>query len=338
MIKPDRIKRSVTASQNDRVAGDAPNIGRVARMPGTGMPKGQKRKRRRSERSARKSKRKGGRVILNWMILIGIVGGIMGGMALYTLNAFGKRKPGVASEQRLEIDKVELEVSKNPQFVSPSESEALALVKAALAAREPSQLVSHFDLGNQTAETAVTFLTDLEKNDGRFVRMDWLSNMNANGLNLEGVLVRFLDDEKERSRIAFLKPGEEGGWKVDFESLARIVTPGWEELMAGKGDHAMVRVFLAEDSYYNGPFSDEKQWKCYGIGSPDTPEVFQGYCKLGTPQATAVEALLAKGQKINRAILEIRRVKDGLASQFEIIRVLAEDWVMGEKAFDQGFK
>ena len=337
MMKPDGIKRSVTAAQNDRVAGDAPNIGRVARMPGTGMPKGEKRKRKRSDRSARKGKREGGRVLLNWMILIGIVGGILGGAALYMLNGLVTNEPSVVSEKRLEIDKDELEVSKNPDLVSPSEPEALALVKAAMAVREPSQITSHFDLGKQTAETAVAFLADLEKNDGKFVRMDWLSNMNANGLNLEGVILRSLNNEKEHSRIAFLKPDGKGGWKVDFESFARIVTPSWKEFLEGKVDHAMVRVLLAEDSYYNGPFSDEKVWKCYGIGSPDIQEVLQGYCKLDSPQAKAVEAILAKGQKITRVMIEIRRVKDGLAGQFEITRVLAEDWVAGDQTFDQGF-
>lgn len=338
MMKPDRIKRSVTATQNDRVAGDAPNIGRVARMPGTGRPKGEKRRRKRSERSARKGKRKGGRVFLNWMILIGIVGGVFGGVALYLVRGSFIQAPGISSEKRLEVEKDELEVSKNPEIVSPSEAEALALVKAAMAVREVSQIENHFDPGKQTAESVVTFLADLEKNDGTFIRMDWLSNMNANGLSLEGVLIRSLDDEKERSRIAFLKPDPKGGWKVDFESFARIATPDWKELLEGKVDWALVRVLLAEDSYYNGPFSDEKEWKCYGLGSPDTQSVLQGYCKLDSPQALAIEAILAKGQKVNRATIEIRRVKDGMASQFAITRVLAEDWVMGEKPFDQEFE
>ncbi len=334
MIKPDRIKRSVKATQNDRAAGDAPNIGRVARMPGTGMPKGERRKRK---RAANKGERKGGRVILNWVILVGMASGILGAVGIYFLKDVIKVAPSVGAEGRLEIDANELEISRNPQITSPTEVEAFAVVKAALGVRDASQISKHFVLGEQTAEAAAKFLADLEKNDGEFMRMDWLSNMDANGLTLEGVLIRFRKEGRERGRIAFLRPSGEGGWKVDFESFARIAAPAWDELLGKKVDQAQVRVFLVEDSYYNGPFSDDRVWKCYGIGSPDTQELLQGYCKLGSAQAAAISAILERGQKVNRAMIEIQRVKDGRPSQFEITQVLAEDWVRGEKPFDQGF-
>ena len=90
----------------------------------------------------------------------------------------------------------------------------------------------------------------------------------------------------------------------------------------------MVRVFVAQDVYYNGPFSDETQWVSYGLGSPDRTELLRGYCKVGSEEAAVMERLFTEGQKLSRATLEIRRVRDGGALQFEIVRLVAEDWVV----------
>ena len=90
----------------------------------------------------------------------------------------------------------------------------------------------------------------------------------------------------------------------------------------------MVRVFVAQDVYYNGPFSDETQWVSYGLGSPDRTELLRGYCKVGSEEAAAMERLFTEGQKLSRATLEIRWVKDGGALQFEIVRMVAKGWVV----------
>lgn len=54
-MKSESIKRAVHAKQPERAAGDAPNLGRIARMPGTGLPKGSWRKRRGSRREKSRS-------------------------------------------------------------------------------------------------------------------------------------------------------------------------------------------------------------------------------------------------------------------------------------------
>ena len=100
----------------------------------------------------------------------------------------------------------------------------------------------------------------------------------------------------------------------------------------------MVRVILGEDSYFNGPFQDDRQWVCYGMGSPDTETVLLGYCRVGSPQARAMIWMSSKGAAVVRATLEIRRVEGASPRQFEIVRVLAEDWVMGKTPFEDGFK
>ena len=54
-MKSDHIKRSVRAHQHDRAAGDAPNLGRVARIPGTGLPRGTWHKRKGGQRDRPRS-------------------------------------------------------------------------------------------------------------------------------------------------------------------------------------------------------------------------------------------------------------------------------------------
>jgi hypothetical protein len=162
--------------------------------------------------------------------------------------------------------------------------------------------------------------------------------MDANGLSMDGVLVPFEKEEEEaRHRLALLTPDAAGVWKIDFEAFARVVEPSWQELLERGAAEAKVRVHLAADSYYNGPFKDDKEWICYGMGSPDIDEVLIGYCRAGSPQEEAIRWMFSKGEKLNRATLQIRRVEGASAKQFEITRVLAEDWVSGDKPFDEGF-
>ena len=114
-----------------------------------------------------------------------------------------------------------------------------------------------------------------------------------------------------------------------------------------------VRVNVAKDTYYNGPFRDDRQWVCYGMVSPDTEVVMLGYCRKDSPQARAMERIVmdendlpggmqgglpAAAKAPKRATLEVRRVEGAEARQFEITRVLAQDWIVSAKPFDGNFK
>ena len=54
-MKPDHIKRSIRAHQIDRAAGDAPNLGRIARIPGSTSPQRTWRKRKGGQRDRPRS-------------------------------------------------------------------------------------------------------------------------------------------------------------------------------------------------------------------------------------------------------------------------------------------
>ncbi|MEO7099468.1 MAG: hypothetical protein ABI162_08910 [Luteolibacter sp.] len=224
------------------------------------------------------------------------------------------------------------------KFPSPSENDALGLVKRALAVREPGRVAALFHPGGSSSEEIVAFLSNLGALDGVLDHCDWLSSIDANGLSIDGMQINFKNGDKVRQRVAFLTPDSGGVWKIDFDAFARTVTPSWRDLLEKGADHAVVRVILGSDSYYNGPFADDTQWSCYGMASPDTDQLLLGYCKTDSPQAAALRWMLSSETKIRRATLEIQRVAGASPKQFEIVRVLAEDWVVGPKAFDEGFK
>jgi len=228
------------------------------------------------------------------------------------------------------------------KFKSPTEGEALALVKQALALRNPDEVQHLFRTGPTTAQDVVAYMNAINTVDGVIKDYVWLSSIDKNGLSLEGVQVNFVAKDQPRNRLAILTPDEKGVWKLDFAAFARSVQPAWPDLLERKAESGLVRVYVSKDNYYNGPFRDERKWAAYRLASPDIDEILIGYCRLDTPQHLAMKSLWERGEiAVVRATLEIRRPQDtGDAvrvetRQFEISRVLAEDWVLADKPLDE---
>jgi hypothetical protein len=337
-MNPDDIQRGVRAKRHDRAEGDAPGIGRVARMPGTGLPKGERRTRRISD-GGRGSRVREGRksVITIWSILLlGMVLLVLGVAIWIWVVPNMRRGEDIAKSSPVESDRG---ARVNSKFPSPIEEEAIALVKRGLAIRDPAQVTDCYRPGSASSPQIVEYLQGLEGRDGAVSGYRWLGSMDPNGLSVDGVLVSFKGtDGKSRNRVALLTPDAVGTWRIDFDAFARTVVPSWSEILENRAPAATVRIYLVADSYFNGPFADDQQWACYGIASPDTPEILLGYCKVGSPQAAALEWMVSRRSKLNRATLEIRRVDGAEPRQFEISQVLAEDWVLDTVAFDQRFK
>jgi len=180
--------------------------------------------------------------------------------------------------------------------------------------------------------------------DGPITGYKWQSSMDANGLLIDGVLVNTRIGDRLRNRLALLTPDSKGKWRIDFDAFARTVSPSWDEILAGKASKGMVRILFVKDNYFNGPYVDESRWNCYRLGSPDITDDILGYCRKDSPQTTALKLILANAPSSSkrknplRAILEIQPTKGAEARQFEITRVIAEDWVRSPEPFDQSCK
>jgi len=230
------------------------------------------------------------------------------------------------------------------KFISPSETEALNLVKRALATRDPGKVGDCIHPGTQTPEEVVDFLKTTEDRDGRIDDLEWLRSMDIDGILIDGVLVYYTKNKEHSERLAMLIPDDMGIWKMDFGSFARICKPSWNELLAGRVNEAEVRIVVTPDSYYNGPFLKDSSWVCFAMLSPDLkkllPEdesLLHGYCKAESPQAKAMARIFSEGAQINRVIVKIQRVEGGGPRQFEITRVLSREWVTPSKPFDEKF-
>ena len=229
------------------------------------------------------------------------------------------------------------------RFASPGEDEALALVNEALANRDPAKVEATMRPGATEPAKIVEFMAGLETRDGGIQRVSWLSSMDVEGMLMEGVQV-VSGKTAPVANIAFLVPDDAGVWKMDFDAFARVSTPPWKEFLAGGADSARIRVFVAKDSYFNGPFLDERLWECYELAAPelkeclpDGQEMLRGYCRKDSPQAKAMERIFQDDARMHRATLEIRKTEGADSRQFEITRVLSEEWVLPEVPLDEKF-
>ena len=332
-MKSSVVRRNVQSGAVGRKAGDAPNLGRVSKMHGYGLPHKKRGKRHRAthEEEQKKSYQ------LGWSIAIGVMVMVVLGVAFaFWVAPFFDRNKDVLVKDWAAAD---AQVRVASEFKSPNEIEALALVKKALALRDPRDVDALIRTGSSTAVEVVDFFKSMKTMDGEISDYGWLSSIDKNGLSIEGVLVTFVRQDRPRSRLAMLTPDKSGIWKMDFAAFARSVKPSWEDLLTNKTDAGMVRVYVVKDNYYNGPFLNDKKWVAYALASPDMDEVLVGYCKPGTAQFRAMELMWSNGERsITRATLEIRRVAGADRRQFEIARVLAEDWVLGENPLDEAIK
>jgi hypothetical protein len=339
-VKERDIQRAVRSQRFNRAAGDAPSLGRVARVHSAKPPKDALRRRKRGERKAMPGGHHRRKVMLVWTaVLVAVVLGVLSVFFGSWLRARMGRQLLSAEEQAAALVK-----NRNVSaFESPSEHAALDLVKQALALRDPAMVEKYFRPGAAGPAVVTAFLTGMEERDGAVTDCQWLSSMDVNGMLIDGVLVSTLKDDVPRNRLALLTPDDKGVWKIDFDAFARTVKPSWDGLLSAEGGQGLARVIVAKDSYYNGPFMDESRWVSYGMASPDTSEILLGYCRKDSPQARAMERILSGAEggdnrKMNRATLELRRPSAAEKRQFEIIRVLAEDWVLGKEPFDAAFK
>jgi hypothetical protein len=304
-------------------------------MPGTGLPKGSKRKQKSRKGSRKRRQRQ--RTLLAWSFLLGliVIGVFAGAVGLWLLPKVNDSS--AHTSQKLDADEPRDRVVS--RFPSPTESESLEKVKQAMALRDSSAVSDYFRLGAATPEQVVDFLQELEAGEGPVTDFGWLSSIDANHLSIDGVVVIFKGSEQPSRRLALLTPDEQGVWKIDFDALARSVTPAWEDFIDQAETSVRGRVYITRDSYYNGPFRDDQRWVCYGIRTPDLDETFFGYCEIGSAQHAAIEAIFVRDTRVIRATLELRRPQDAGPRQLVISRVLAEDWVINEAGFfDETFE
>jgi len=216
--------------------------------------------------------------------------------------------------------------------------EAIGIVNKALANRDPGLIRDFFILGKgDTPEQAMEELVRISDAEGSIVRTKWLGLKFPNGSTVLQVYVFTAREGKERARTAQFAQDADGKWRIDLDAYLRKCVPPLAEVVAGEAGTSQVRVFVDEDHYYHGIYSDETKWKVYALASPDITEMLYAYAKRGSSQDKAMRRIIDTDEKLHRATLGILKQPDSGPRQFEISRVIAEDWIIGDKDFDESF-
>ena len=231
------------------------------------------------------------------------------------------------------------------QFGSPAAAASLPApppadlektVTTLLAVRNPHDLEPLVRGSALRPEQIVARLASLEAEDGKVRSVRYLRPIDSRSLRLESVLVTF---EGGGNRIAFLSPDADKNWRVDFDGFARHVNPSWDKILVGSGGEATVRVQVIPDNYYNGIYQDERAWACFALPSPDHETLIFGYVARGTPQHAALATTMNRAERrsqggLQRMTLMIRHAGSSDRRQFEITRVLSDEWALGDQPLD----
>lgn len=270
-------------------------------------------------------------MVVVWSIFLAVItAGVLSG-AIFVWLMKTQRAPAA--------EKSPVKVRVASRFPSPGKNEAFALVEHALGVRDPAAMEKYFRLEGTPPAEALGILRDLNRTDGPVIAHKWLGSLDFNGMFIDSVIIHHQTADAMPSRLVMMTPDETGVWKVDFHSFARTNVPTWDEILKADCKTGRVRVLLSRDNYFNRFFSDEAVWACYSLRTEDSNDYLLGYCRVGSPQHTAINRILRRIKAADtiglrdvvlrpHATLEIRRVENSETRQVEITRVLAEGWVM----------
>ncbi len=265
-------------------------------------------------------------------IAIGVLALI--GMAL--IAVIGLNRDRVTNEAVWRDPSMDSFVPPIQTMLPPTEEEALDLVRTVLAMRTTGEFGARVRLSGMTAEQAVDFLQHREERDGKMRRMDWIGNMDANGIQIEAVQIVF-ENELIPVRRALLTPNKNGDWQVDMASLANWSSVPWDRFLSEPGREADLRVVVSRDNYFNGAYSSDREWSAFRLASPESQTLLIAYCEKDGKSLTALSNLL-KESPYARVVLHVRKAEEPGNRQCEILSVLAEDWIVTETPFEERFQ
>jgi len=333
-MKPKYVQTKVQY-QRQRNPGDDPNMGRVTRMPG-GSKRLTLRKRSRDQSGKSSSRRLDRRrirqmrarkfAITLWLsiLLIGCFLVLGFGMFLW-LNSQGDRR-NIAP---IVVQADSLPALNLTAFPPPSEREAVEILQSAIHARDEETLRAYVhDNPEVDLSGMLEFFAATDEREGSWVNHQWVGSSDTAQLQIQSMILAFNKDGRITNRYAMLVPNESGVWRLDFPSYARWCDPPIHLMKEPTGyPGGRVRVLIARDHYFNGPFSDDREWICYAITSPDSEITSFTYCPVGSPEHRALDGILARSALQARVTLEIARVENAQPSQFRIANVVSEGWV-----------
>ena len=324
----------------DRIVGDPPSLGRVERVARN--VHGDSRKKSRSGRNGpkRRLERSGGGKAARRLSVLVFLLTILTIIVTFILWSDKRLKQSTVSKFE-KLSKLRPVERVGSQFKSPSEEQTRAIVTAALESKNEADVVTNFRLNGASPSEVLEFLRQEQEAKGSPRLGQWVGSVDFNNTLMDSILVRYEKDEETELRVALLTPDDQGVWRLDYESFARKCYPLWHDFVSGEATEGIVRIWFTKDNYFNGQYADDSKWLCFALGRVDSDEIIYGYCPIDSPQAEAMAKVMKRLQmneeiksSLSRATLLISRSEGSEKRQFEIKRVLAEDWLLTETPFD----
>ncbi len=241
------------------------------------------------------------------------------------------------TEKPIDLDKV-FEDAENSDSTDLKSDEAIKIVTQALANRDPALIHDFFILGE--GENPVEVMEDLiriRETEGEITQTEWLALKFPSDSNARQVIVHSAREEIEQTRRAQLIRGSDGKWRIDLHAYLRKCDPSLKEIISAQSGTFIVRMFIAEESSYRGIYSDRSQWRAYSLASPDINDALYAYAKRGSSQDKALRSILLTHENFHHSTLSIVKQANSEPRQFEISRVIAANWIIGEEDFDKSF-
>ena len=336
-MKPRIVEVAVKSHRVERSVGDAPTIGRVSKLGDLEpVARGERRRKRHD------GKHEGEKVdrLMRLMVIAASLVGL--GLLLTFLFFWAKNMWGgnvaAAPTNRASSEIIVPNATVEVQPVSFDEHLALDRMSRALATRHAGKVPDYFRVAETTRpDEVIAFLEGMQTRDGLVVGLKAMPGIRANGISLGQVMVDTEFDGHRKQRLALWIYDAERGWRIDFASFARVTEPSWAALLEGPPKEGIVRVIVRPE--VNGLSDQKVSWESWIMHSPDLETEMHAHCRAGSVQATAMQAMRVSeaDERSKRAALVVRQMEGKPRGNFEILRVIAEDWVISEQAYDERF-
>lgn len=292
--------------------------------------------RSRSIRS-RKKKKNPKHFIARILLIFFVTISVLSVSIVYNIRSKVLTHPDYGNENLTDLDKA-FDDSENSDETNLKPSEAIEIVTQALANRDPSLIQDFFIIGegDNPADVMVELLR-IRDVEGKITGTEWLGSKFPTMSSAQQAVVRTTKDEIVRTRRAQLALGPDEKWRIDLDAYLRKCDPPLAEVAATEFGTFVVRVFVTEENTYSGIYSEKTEWSAYSLTSPDTTDSLYAYAKRESSQYKAMRQILISDKDLSHATLTIIKQPNSGPRQFEVSRVMADDWIIRKKDFDESF-
>jgi|694.fasta_scaffold107510_2 hypothetical protein len=167
------------------------------------------------------------------------------------------------------------------------------------------------------------FFADGAGKDEKVINKKMIDSSNDDNLNMDRFELTMNDGNPRMLCIVHC----DGRALVDFESYARSGSTTWDQLLSGKVKKAeRMRVFIANNNYYNYSFTDETQWISFVAKTPELPNSIYLYGSSDNQAFLDLKKSIGTGTMT--CTISIEATNEGTpCRQFILSKLTAKDWV-----------